>query len=432
LPHPKLDRDRVEFLTERNKLGKIAVPAWPRTEKDLPVVEVEVTWVRFSAMNHRTRAEQRREIHRTGRPDLFDADPLGQDAQSAQYKILCQQEGFPDLKADLSERGQQDPAIVTADGVLINGNRRSAALRSLYLEDNNLHARNVRCLVLPKDATVDELVDLEAELQVARDFKQDYSWINEALLIEELYDREHKDFNRVATRMHREVGDVRVLHEKLQQAHQLVALSQGTRMLVDFEDNESAFTELAKHIKNKSPLEAESVKHTYFLGTLANVQYRKLRNLRRSDAAQLVRRELEDDPALSPLLKASEPGQDDLLDDLLGPSDSGSPLGGLLSFLATKQPEETVTLGGEHVAVQHVLTSLNSAITAAADEAGEEQRDHVAAKAPLVRADKAIAELDRALGALPKARAFSDWDESEMTERIDKIDAMVNRLRESP
>jgi hypothetical protein len=407
------------------------VPAWSRGDKDLPVVEVDVTWVRFSTMNHRTRAEQRREIHLADRPDLFTANPLGEDAQKAQYKILCHQEGFTELKADLKDRGQQEPAIITADGVLINGNRRSAALRSLYLDDDHLNARNVRCLILPQDATADELVDLEAELQVARDFKQDYSWINEALLIEELYDREHKDFTRVAKRMHRDVGDVRALHERLQQAHQLVALSQGARMLIDFEDNESAFTELAKHIKNKSPVEAESVKHTYFLGTLANVQYRKLRNLRRSDAAQLVRRELEGDPTLSPLLKAAESVKDEELDELLGPSDSSPSLGDVLSFLATKKPEETVTLGGEHVAVQSVLDSLNGAITAVADEAGEEQRDQVAVKAPLVRVDKAIDELRRAFDALPKARAFSDWDESDMAERMDKLDATVKRLKES-
>lgn len=253
MPNPTLDRDRVEFLAARDKRGPVAVPAWPRHDRELPLVEVEATWVRFSTMNHRTRAEQRREIHLAGRPDLFTADPLGSEAQDAQYRILSQQEGFTDLKADLQDRGQQEPAIITADGVLINGNRRSAALRSLYWDDNHLPARYVQCLILPEDANKDELVDLEAELQVARDFKQDYSWVNEALLIEELYDREGKNFSRVAKRMHREVGDVRALHEKLQQVHQLVALSQGARMLVDFEDNESAFTELAKHVKNKGP-----------------------------------------------------------------------------------------------------------------------------------------------------------------------------------
>ena len=160
--------------------------------------------------------------------------------------------------------------------------------------------------MLPKDATPEELVDLEAELQVARDFRQDYSWVNEAMLIEELYEREGKSWDRVAARMHRKVTDVRDLYDKLQQVHQLVAMSQGTRMYVDFKDNESAFDELAKHIRNKSSQEADGVKAVYFLGTLAGAEYRNLRHLRRPDAADLVRRELETDLALRPVLEAAE------------------------------------------------------------------------------------------------------------------------------
>src|SRR4051794_40478577 len=122
-----LDQERIEFLRARDEIGRNEVPAWPRSQKELRLVEVPVGWVRFSTLNHRTRAEQRREIARAGRLDLFTADPLGPEAQEAQCRILTSQEGFPELKDDLRDRKQQDPAIITADGVLINGNRRTAA-----------------------------------------------------------------------------------------------------------------------------------------------------------------------------------------------------------------------------------------------------------------------------------------------------------------
>lgn len=429
MSNPVLDRDRVDLLARRERLGTVYVSAWPRQEKDLPLVEVEVDWVRFSTMNHRTRAEQMSVIHRTGRPDLFTADPLGEEAQHAQYEILCGQDNFSELKADLKERGQQVEAILTADGVLINGNRRSAALRSLYRDDDHLNARYVRCLVLPEDATMDELVDLEAELQVARDFKEAYSWINEALLIKELYDREGKDFDRVAKRMHRKPADVRSQHEKLQQALQLVALSDGARMLVDFEENESAFDELAKHIRNKSAAEAESVRNTYFLGTLANVQYRKLRHLRRNDAAELVHRELENDPALQPLLAMDDSNLDDDVDDLLGPPTPKSPLAGVLNLLSTKRPEETITLAdGSLVVVQDALTSVGSAISAAADEASEELREQTTVKEPVERAKKAANELTRALAVLPRARALPEWDEAALREQTAQITNLLKDI----
>lgn len=437
MPNPMLDQDRVAMLRARQAKRHVLVPAWPREQRELPQVEVEVSWVRFSTLNHRTRAEQRRAIHLADKADLFTADPLGPAAQEAQYRILTGQAGFKELKEDLKERGQQDPAIITAEGVLINGNRRTAALRSLYQDDDWLKARYVQCLILPDDAQPDELVDLEAELQIARDFKQEYSWINEAFLIEELYDREGKDFRRVARRMHSDVAKVRDLHEKLQQVHQLVDLSQGARLHVDFTDNESAFAELARHIRNKPPGEADSVRSAYFLGTLSNVEYRKLRNLQRPDAAELIQREIERDPALRPLLEsaqsASKAGPDDLLDDLLGEASSAKPLNELLGLVATRRPDESLTLADDsRVPAHQVLNSLRSAITTVADEAADEAAEQSAARAPLAQADKAISALKRISKELPKAKAQREWDEPSFALKIAEIEGLLDHIKGQP
>lgn len=435
MANPLLDQQRVQFLSSRSKIGSVLVPAWPRHDKELLQVELDVTWVRFSTLNHRTRAEQMRDVRNSGNPSLFTSDPMGSVAQDAQYRILTGQEGFDLLKADLKERGQQDPAIITAEGVLINGNRRSAALRSLYVDDKHLKAQYVKCLILPQDATSAELLDLEAELQVARDFKKEYSWINEALLIEELYDRENKDFDRVAARMHRDTSDVRALHEKLQQVHQLVAIANGAKLHIDFKENESAFDELAKHIRNKPTAEAESVRSTYFLGTLAGVNYRKLRHLRRNDAAQLVRREIDSDVTLATTLAKIIPPppsiSNDPLDDVLGaPEESG--LNDVLSYIATKKPEEAITFDdGESITVGDLLDTLQGAINLAADEAEEEARDKSAVSAPTVRVDKAIAELERALSALPRARTLPEWDEAQFVAKRDHLKTLLAALETS-
>jgi len=436
MPNPLLDQERVAFLKARETEGRVLLPAWPRPVKELPVVHMEVTWVRFSTLNHRTRAEQLQAIHDANNPTLFSADPLGHEAQEAQYRILAAQEGFSALKEDLRVRKQQEHAVLTADGVLINGNRRSAALRSLYLgTPPHLEARYVSCLVLPEDATPAELLDLEAELQVARDFKEEYSWINEALLIEELYDREGKNYERVGARMHREAADVKQLHEKLQQVHQLVALSGGARLHIDFKENESAFDELSKHIRNKSKDEAESVRTTYFLGTLANVNYRRLRHLRRPDAATMVLNEIEDDAALKPLLSlaptsASELRDDDPLDAVLGTPTQSNGLSDILALLASKKREEVIELpGGGTAVVQHLFDTLQSAINAAADEAEEEQRDQTTVTAPIVRTTKAIAELERAIVALPRARQLPEWEEADLNKKLDVLASLLATLR---
>ncbi|WP_190121948.1 ParB N-terminal domain-containing protein [Streptomyces inusitatus] len=405
-------------------------------DKDLSLVELETEWVRFSTLNHRTKAEQLREVRKRGRTDLFTADPLGSEAQEAQFAILTGQQRFGDLKDDLLERGQQEPAIVTADGVLINGNRRTAALR-LLLREGNRNFAYVRCFVLPKDATAEEILFLEAELQVAHDFREDYSWINEALMIEELYQLSGRNWDHVAAQMHRQVGHVQTQHEKLLLVHQLVDQSQGTRLHLDFTDNESAFEELAKHLRSRPALEGESIKSVYFAGILSGVNYRQLRHLRRDDAAQLVERELTSEPTLQGVLEAARGPRTafdptDVLSEFLGEEAPDSPFSDLLDLVATQRREEVVELpDGTRVDMEQVIGSLANVVAAAAHEADERSREQDAVEAPLKRAEKAMAELQRIPGLLPKARTHGDWSEAAFQEQIRRLEKALAEIRES-
>lgn len=428
-----MDQGRVDFLNQRVKASKSRglLSAWPREDRELPVVEVEVAWVRFSTLNHRTKAEQLRMMTQTGQADLFTADPLGQTAQEAQYEILASQAGFPEIKADLAERGQQEHAVITAEGVLINGNRRAAALRSLLRDDNDLNARYIRCLVLPADATPTELILLETELQVAKDFKQDYSWVNQALLIEELYNENDRSFERVAAIMHRPVKEVREDFEKIQQVNQLVDLSGGKWLHVDFEPNESAFDELAQYIRNKTDEEKESARAVYFLGTLAGVNYRDLRHLRRPDCRDLVEAELTGDPLLAQVLELADSmesgdsnADDDLLDDILGEGPSSNSVSRVLNLLARQDKDAPVVFpDGTQAELVDVHSQIARAVKKAADEAAEQKKDQSAVSAPIMRLDQAIQNIERAQETIDNARALPGWDEA-------KFRALVHRAKE--
>ena len=434
MQNPVLDQERVQHLRARldsSPEKRTLLPAWPRKDKELLQVDLEVTWVRFSTLNHRTKSEQMRIVQQQNRPDLFTADPSGEEAQTQQYRILVEQEGFEDLKADLKARDQQQPAVVTAEGVLINGNRRTAALRSLFNDDDHQPSRYVTCLVLPADANRPEMVDLETELQIAREFKEDYTWVNEALLIEELFEREAKNWNKVASRMHMDVPKVRGQFEKLQQLHQLVALSQGTRHYADFVPNESAFTELAKHIKGKSAEEAASVRSAYFIGTLSGVNYRTLRHLRRSDASRRVRRELENDLTLSTLLNVDDQEQEsDILDDVLGSQKDqrDGDLNSILAYLARRGQSQEVEVNGMKIATQDLRDSIKQAVDIAAEDAHSEHLDQNALTAPIRHLQLATNNLTKAVDALPKARASKEWREAEFSEQLVKFKAALDRL----
>jgi len=436
--NPVIDQERADFLAVRvTDAKRQLLPQWMRPQKELPVVDLPVEWVRFSTLNHRTRAEQMREIETRGVNDLFNGDPMGSVAQIAQFEILSKQEGFDALKQDLRERGQQEPAVVTAEGVLINGNRRSAGLRDIWLAESAPSARYVRAYVLPADTTPDELIDLETELQVAKDYREDYSWVNEALLIEEIFDSSNKDWDRVASRMRLKVVEVRAQYEKLQQLHQLVAMSNGTRYHADFVANESAFEELSKHVKDKPSGEAASVRSVYFLGTLAGVNYRDLRHLRRKDASSFVRSEFTSDPTLMSLLTVvatDADDADDLLDDVLGGASGDTPsesadLTTVLAFLAQRKPNEIVKLpGGGEVPVDQLLASVKNAVSAAAKEASEHSKDAQAVVAPIVRLTSARDDLIRAAAALEKARTQKGWDAPTFQKRLEEVKAAVASL----
>lgn len=434
MQNPVLDHERVQYLVARQGSSaekRILLPAWPRPDKELPQVDLEVTWVRFSTLNHRTQSEQMRIAHQQNRPDLFTADPNGEEAQTQQYLILAEQEGFEDLKADLRARGQQQPAVVTAEGVLINGNRRAAALRNLFRDDDHQPSRYVSCLVLPADANMREIVDLETELQIAREFKEDYTWVNEALLIEEIFEREGRNWDKVASRMHMPASAVRGQFEKLQQLHQLVSLSQGTRHHADFVPNESAFDELAKHVKGKPAEEAASVRAAYFLGTLTGVNYRTLRHLRRPDASLRVRNELQSDPTLGSLLDADDQQQEpDLLDAVLGqpPGRQSGDLTSILSYMARHGQSDEVELNGMTVPTGALRDSIKQAVDNAAEDAHSEHLDQNAVSAPIRHLDLATKHVGKAADALPRARALQDWSEDEYTKQLGRFKAMLARL----
>ena len=438
--NPVIDQERADFLTVKTakakKAGKLQLlPQWARREKELPVVDLDIEWVRFSTLNHRTRAEQNREKLKCGNSELFTGDPLGDHAQSMQLKILSEQSGFDDLKSDLKERKQKEPAVVTAEGILINGNRRAAALRMLWLDDNVESARYIRTFVLPDDATKRELIDLETELQVSKDYWEEYSWVNEALLIEEIFESSNKNWDNVAKRMRLKKDQVLEQYEKLQQLHQLVALSNGQWYHADFVDKNSAFRELAIHVRGKSPKEAASVRSAYFLGTLAGTNYRDLRHLRRSDAVEFVRKEFLKEPLLKSMLtKANSGGSSestDLLNNVFG-DDNGSKvqdLNPVLSFIATKKPEEIISMPtGDEVSVKQLLDSVGEAITVAAKDASEDEKDAKAVSAPIKKLDAAKDNISRASTALAKARAQSEWDENEFKKKIKEVKATISRI----
>lgn len=437
--NPVLDQDRAQLVATRAEgAPRQLLPQWLRPEKELPVVSLEVDWVRFSILNHRTRAEQIRVTRQPGKEDVF-TDPFSDAAQTEQYNILIKQAHADDLFDDLAKRGQREPAVITADGVLINGNRRGAALRKLYVEDDKQDARYIRAFVLPNDVTAQEILDLETELQVSRDYRQQYSWVNEGFLIEDIFEASGKDWAKVAKRVRLKQDEARKIYTQLQQLHQLVEMSGGALDYTNFEDKESPFTELSAYVSNKTPQETKVVRDSFFLGVISDANYRDLRKLRRPDADTFIESEFQKEPVLAKLMELAKgeatvnPDEaDDLLDDVLGTQETGaSGVSAVLSFLATKNKDEMISLpGGDSVQVDNLLETVKEAVTVAANEADEDTKDSKAVNAPLQRLDAAIRDAGRSLSILAQARSFDEFDEAGFVDRVSQLREIVEQLEQ--
>jgi hypothetical protein len=164
---------------------------------DLPIIMVPLALPIYRMANFRTRTAQQAYLRRDGKPhDFFSAGEENEAAQQRQHEFLVKfaEEGrqgsiTPIIDVLKSEK-QRQPILLSRRGVVVNGNRRLAAMRSLYDQDSDQFREfsHVKCQVLPATATMDEIVEVEVRLQMKQRTELDYDWINECIAVRELRD----------------------------------------------------------------------------------------------------------------------------------------------------------------------------------------------------------------------------------------------------
>ena len=116
------------------------------------------------------------------------------ESKTETQKIIC---GFlvkkdPEkteiLRKSIKHEGQDQPAIITCDGFLINGNRRKMVFEDLYGEDPPAYEM-MKVVILPSiddpggPPTLKEIEQLENRYQLQRDGKSEYTGLDMALSI---------------------------------------------------------------------------------------------------------------------------------------------------------------------------------------------------------------------------------------------------------
>jgi hypothetical protein len=191
--------------------------------------------------NFRTFIDQKEYIVREKkRSNYFQFGQENESVQQLQHEILAKlaRKGVADSIVPvldvLKRERQREPLLITYKGVVVNGNRRLAAMRDLYSEESGTYPEfsHVDCMVLPEDASPKDIVDIEAGLQGKPETKLDYDWIGDCQLISKLLSF-GETVPQIAERLNRKQSEIR---------NSLQALAEADTYLKDWAKAEGEYS----------------------------------------------------------------------------------------------------------------------------------------------------------------------------------------------
>ena len=156
-------------------------------------------------------------------------------------------------KERLLKEHQQRHGIVTADGIIIDGNRRASLLNNIMADENIPYSEKAHCkffiaIILPEDADKKEILALETTYQMGEDAKVDYNPIEKYLKAKDLKDAGFTD-DDIADMMDCKPGDVRTMLSALQLMDDYLDEYGYSGMYTQLDKNEDSFLKLDSALK---------------------------------------------------------------------------------------------------------------------------------------------------------------------------------------
>jgi len=155
-----------------------------RSGDERPVYSIPVELLRYRKHNGRIASDLHAYENNFGKLDEWTEDT------QATLKEFLENKDRPktkELMNSIKHDGQIDPAIITCDGFLINGNRRKMALDNLYEETRDPIFQRMKVVILPGETdpggppTLIEIEEIEVRYQFQSDGKSEYTKFDKAL-----------------------------------------------------------------------------------------------------------------------------------------------------------------------------------------------------------------------------------------------------------
>ena len=445
---PPTEQARIDEIAAKveESTENYSIP-WQNNRLSLKVINISVDSVLLNDKSHRIRAQ----IESHPEKDVLDEDPLSEAAQQMIEEILSETPGFQALVDSLRESGQLEPGIITHAGVLVNANTRAVALR-------NIGVNFIRVGVLPSSAIEKEITDLEARLQLARDYKQDYTLTNELLFIKEQIDagmsKEDlaillgKAQSRSRQHLRKGVSEIDKALRILQHIREMQEFSDGALLLTFFDPHESALTEADSAymaLRDQDPSQAQRVRDGRMTGVLVGVTYRNLRNWDNDGfLEEYVEPQFDGDDSLIQALAGTTAtgngsrGGADRDDDGLGilvdpddPVDTQVDPSQLLVAVAGHygRPSESPVADG--LTKEQFFDGIQERLTQAAEEREQAKRDEKRQSAPIDFVREARRKLERAHTALGNSTLGRDFNHGGLNYEIRQVRKALDALSEA-
>lgn len=403
----------------------------------LPVVSLPVDCLVLNPDTHRIRAQKSLD---PVREKALENDPYGEVAQGYLQHLLSrdpvnpenEDTSFKELRESLNEYGQEEPGIVTRAGVLVNANTRCVALRELG-------KREILVAVLPSDAAEADIEAIELVLQLRKEHKRDYSFVNALLAVDARVARGddpsaiQRDFRMRAGTYDRSIWILDLIRDAIERSK--VTLADGTEVgmrLIDFEIHQGKLEELhrawSKLVKAGKRDDATRLREQRLLAIAMDKSKTDTRLIDEefltNHAPQLMpngnfESKMIDVPGIPGGLQVAGPSSQTLRVSALTDS--------VLKARAVKQSPANAS-PDEMRESTAALNRLDSALEDGLTRAGKSARLKKTQDAPIQSLEDATEDLRAAVSAIADSKAAKSFDAEELDSALKSLQKELTRL----
>jgi hypothetical protein len=278
------ESQRIGFIADQVAQSDSKLETWdlyPGRKEALKIIVLPASMPLYRMANGRTKSEQMQLIQDQSLGEtFFDSGQENEIVQQLQHDLLVRlskqsADGTGDSIYDvLIKNPQKEPLLISPNGVVLNGNRRLAAMRDIQASSpaDFMNLTHITCAVLPS-LTPQQEIDLELKLQMSQNFKLEYSWVDEALMIEEAL-RFHT-VSELCEMMNKSKQHLNMMSRALQEAQlYLIGKEKKAHSYGLVQNKFQLFKDLQKFTKEVSESKAQAIRYVAWYLSDGNLEDR--------------------------------------------------------------------------------------------------------------------------------------------------------------